>query len=33
MIAEAAACFDFGPGRWALLERIGMPQPPGAPVI
>jgi hypothetical protein len=27
VIAEAAACFDFGPQRWALLERIGVPQP------
>jgi predicted nucleotidyltransferase len=25
--AEAAAGFDFGPRRWALLERIGVPQP------
>ena len=27
VIAEAAAFFDFGPRRWALLERIGVPQP------
>lgn len=28
VIAEAAACADFGPRRWALLEQIGVPQPP-----
>ena len=28
VIAEAAADFDFGPRRRALLERIGLP-PPG----
>ncbi len=27
VIAEAAACGDFGPRRWALLERIGVPRP------
>ena len=27
VIAEAAADFDFGPRRRALLERIGVPQP------
>ena len=27
VIAEAAACVDFGPRRWALLERIGVPPP------
>jgi predicted nucleotidyltransferase len=27
VIAEAAACFDLGPRRWALLERIDVPQP------
>ncbi len=26
VIAEAAARFDFGPERWALLERIGVPR-------
>ena len=34
VIAEAAASFDFGPVRWALLGRIGVPQPsppPGEP--
>jgi Nucleotidyltransferase domain len=32
VIAEAAACVDFGPRRWALLERIGLPRPsPGPP--
>jgi predicted nucleotidyltransferase len=28
VIAEAAAYIDFGPRRWALLEQIGVPQPP-----
>jgi predicted nucleotidyltransferase len=28
VIAEAAACADFGPRRWALLEQIGVPRPP-----
>lgn len=27
VVAEAAAHFDLGPRRWALLERIGLPQP------
>jgi hypothetical protein len=28
VIAEAAAGIDFGAGRWALLEQIGVPRPP-----
>jgi hypothetical protein len=32
VIAEAAARFDLGPRRWALLERIGVPQPHGSDV-
>lgn len=28
VIAEAAACADFGPRRWALLEQIGVPRSP-----
>jgi len=31
VIAEAAACVDFGPRRWALLERIGVPRPSPRP--
>ena len=31
VIAEAAACVDFGPRRWALLERIGVPRPSARP--
>ena len=31
VIAEAAACADFGPRRWALLERSGVPRPSPRP--
>ena len=31
VIAEAAACADFGPWRWALLERSGVPRPSPRP--